>query len=435
MKKIYVVTLMLLVSVMAMGQQMLPASMIKVYGAVKMTNKVIPPPANNHFKIDREKGNDRWYNYGEAMDVLLSGIGELSANYLFPDSTMLVNYSGGIVAGTWIHKLGDVFNPAAANFNDAGYFGGELQLNKNSTYTLDSIQILGFYLRGVNTPSATDTLLVEVAANAPATYTYTLDPDICNNLNTDTVKWYTIPYTQSSNSFAVNPHSHFKIPLNAAVANDTLSNGMNLFSIAVNLPVGANQVVFTSVSFIPGYTWTPNADSMSQHNSFRFISMNENPSGFPMYTDNDWNASYIIEDDVRYNTGGLSWNGKYIPSWAYMWGTTNTYGYVHHSIYYKCTGLTNFGSVSVEEHSAEGIALGNAFPNPVNVGTELSIPVNSNEPSVLIVSDIFGKEIATYSQINSNMVSISTSELSAGVYLYTLVSGENATTKRFVVVE
>lgn len=389
-----------------------------------------------HESPSTQKGVSRWYNYGETMDLVLGGLGTYAANYLFPDSTMQVVYTGGVVGGTWIHKIGDVLDPTVYFFNDPTTYSGELNLIKESTYTLDSIEFYGFYMRGVQSPSVVDTLLVEVKVNSfPGSFTY-FGPtsQVSINLGVDTVMFVDLLYDQATNSFGYTTDYSFKILLTEALANDTLDNGINVIGVAPDLTITANMHFYVSYSFIPGYPWLPNEDSMVNNNRLRFLSLNENPGNFPVYSKHDWNVSYILPQDVRYNVAG-GWNGSYIPSFAYMGGTTNTYSYTHHAIYYKCTGVSDFGIVSVPEYETEA-ALADAYPNPVTANSSMLIHVNVNDDNAsLIITDILGQEVMKYNKISDGKVVVNTSGLNAGIYFYTLVSGKNTTTKKFTIVK
>ena len=429
MKKVYLLFLAIMIAGSLMGQNVLTFPSGKLLDQKTIT-KIKP-----HQSSSAVKDNSRWYNYGDAIDLLLNGTGEYASNYLFPDSTMQVVYIGGVLGGTWIHKLAEVFDPTVMAFNDVTYYPGELSLKKTSSYTLDSIEFYCLYLRGHKSPTSVDTLIIDVAVkNFPTASSISYfgpTSTISINLGTDTTKFIRLAYNQATNSFDVNPHSTYKIPLTVASANDTLPNGLNVFGVAPNLTINSNQHFYVSVSFKPGYVWVPNADSMIAYNRCRFLSIDENLDNFPVYTKGDWNVSYILPQDVRYNTAS-SWNGYYIPSFAYMGGTTNTYSYTHHAIYYKCTGVSDFGFVSVNENENVNDLLGNAFPNPINGNNDLIIPVNTEDATV-IISDVFGKEVFRLNKIINGKISVNTTSLSAGLYFYTLQSGKNSVTKKFTV--
>jgi hypothetical protein len=435
MKKIYVLALTILFIGAAMGQSSMTFPKGKVLDQKQISKIKL---GQNH---SNSKSTERWYNYGEAMDLILGGTAAYAGNMLFPDSTISVVYTGGVLKGPWIHKLADVFDPTVIMFNDATIYPGEMAIGKRSTYTLDSIQVDCFYLRGYKTPTAVDTLIFDVAIidapTATSGYVYfDSTSQVSINLHTKKTKFVDVLYNQPTNSFNMNPHTTYKVPLTAITAADTLANGLNLISCVPNLTIDSFKIVVVSVAFKPGYTWTF-MDSLNSYNRFRFLSLNEGPGVFPTYTVNDWNVSYIIPQDVRYNTAG-NWNGEYIPSFAYLGQTngTNDYDYLHHSIYYKCTGLTNVFTTSIQENNADGNMLGNAYPNPVNGNFDLIIPVTTNDANAsIVISNVVGQVVMNINTINNGQVHVNTSALINGLYFYTLNSGKNTTTKRFTVIK
>jgi hypothetical protein len=432
MKKIYVLALMLMFVGTVIGQNSL------TYPSGKVLDQNQISKIKLHQSNSTVKASERWYSYSEAMDMLNGGLSEWNGNMLFPDSTIGVNYSTGI-GGTWIHKLADVLDPTSIIFNDNSFFPGEMAINRNSTYTFDSIEMYCFYVRGYKAAGITDTMIFDVAViNNPSVsggFSY-FGPTsaVSINLQTDTTKFYDIAYTQSTNSFGENPHTTYKVLLDDVLSNDTLPNGLNVIKCAPNVSVPASKILAISVSFKPGYTWTF-MDSLTSYNWLRFESLNEGPGAFPAYTKGDWNCSYILPQDVRYNTAG-GWNGSYIPSFAYLGGTSNTYDYLHHVIYYKLTGVSDYGTVSVQENNAAENILGNAYPNPVNGNSEIIIPVNTHDANAtLVISNVVGQQIMTINTIQNGQVVLNTSELNAGLYFYTLNTGKNTTTKKFTVIK
>lgn len=429
MKKIYLSILSLVFVMAAVAQNTVN------FPSNKVLNSNISKHVIKHNPSQAKSTNSRWYCYGETMDMVVGDVGELNANILFPDSTIRVQYSDGL-GGAWIHKLGEVFDPSCNYFNDPAYHNEELSLPKTSSYTLDSLEFLCFYMRGTKYPTAVDTMLIEISVNSfPGGFSY-FGPTsaVSVNLGTDSTKFVDVLYKQSNNTFDYTNKVQFKVPLDAAFANDTLENGLNVIDIAPNITIPAGKHFYASYSFIPGYAWIPNVDSAAKVNTLRFISYDENPGLFPVYTKRDWNVSYILPQDVRYNAAG-GWNGSYIPSFAYMGGTSNTYSYVHHYIYYKCTGVSNYGYVGVNEINAEN-PLQNAYPNPAFKGETVTIPFTSVDKNAVIeITDLLGNSIMTLSNLENNKVTFSTSDMSTGMYYFTLKSGTQSYTKKFSVVK
>lgn len=382
--------------------------------------------------------NERWYNYGSAVDNFLSGIAEFSYNNLFPDTSILVDYGTSGFSGPWIHKLGDILDVTVPMYNspviDAN--AGELKLDVTSTYILDSVEIWGLYYRGTKSPTSVDTILINIALKERGQSVYRFGGTLATNLGTDTVffpaKFYDQPRNAMKDS-AVTSFMTIKVPMTAASENDTLENGVNFVKVPVNLSIPANKLVYLSYEFIPGYSWVANYDTLTSFNRWRFLSFDENPDQFPTYTKRDYNVSEILPQDVRINDAG-SWNGWYIPSFAYMGGATNTYSYTHHCVFYKIHGVTNFGWVNINDQVSANDLLGNAYPNPVSQGTQLVIPVKANN-ATLTISDVIGKQIMSIGA--SNMVDgnaiINTASLTPGLYFYTLSVDNVKVSKKFVV--
>ena len=81
-------------------------------------------------------------------------------------------------------------------------------------------------------------------------------------------------------------------------------------------------------------------------------------------------------------------------------------------------------------------ALGQNFPNPFNSQTTFSFTIPTAERVTLKVYDIMGREVATIldgnMQPNSYAVNWSATNLSTGVYMYTLQAGSFTKTKKLL---
>jgi hypothetical protein len=276
----------------------------------------------------------RWYNYGETMELYHGVQSPWYGNFLFPDSTILVNYTSGY-GSPWIHKLGDVLDVTSVMFNDATLHPNALTIDATTKYRLDSIHFHCMYDRNIANTSIVDTLLFEISVNDNLLPSYFAPGILSPNFTTDTVYMRRIPYTYLTNGLNLPNKKVIKVPLTAQTYADSLSNGIHIIKVGTDsVPVvNPGKSVVVSVMFIPGYTWVANTDIIDNKNSLLFVARKEKDNFFPHYTKRDFNVSYIIPSDVRYNYAG-SWNANYIPSFAYM-GTTPTYNYEHHMIYYK----------------------------------------------------------------------------------------------------
>ncbi|MBK7184276.1 MAG: hypothetical protein IPH89_15965, partial [Bacteroidetes bacterium] len=75
-----------------------------------------------------------WFNYGEDIwEIADAEGGDVSyfRNFLFPDSTVLVEFSDGL-GSPWKHSLGQVFDPVSPLFSVLSP-----EVNQFTPYTLD----------------------------------------------------------------------------------------------------------------------------------------------------------------------------------------------------------------------------------------------------------------------------------------------------------
>ncbi|MBU0486800.1 MAG: T9SS type A sorting domain-containing protein [Bacteroidetes bacterium] len=383
--------------------------------------------------------NERWYNYGFTMyDVLAKPDIYWQLNYLFPDSTILADF-GGTFAPPWIHNIGDVLDVSSDMFNEASLYPGQLKLTSASTFSVDSIEIWFLYMR--NLPdSIVDTLVVSVAAHASFSgLSGFIGSAINTNLGADSVLFFDLGYSSATNSLSQSGKITFKLPLTVA---DTATNeyGVNRVVFAptgLGTLAGSKNIAVT-YSFVPGYSWVPNVDTVTSMNEFDFLSFDEDDAGLPFYSKWDFNVSYIIPYDVRYDAAG-SWNGSYVPSFAYM-GTSSHYSYVHHAIFYKLTGISNYEIMSIEETEVNSnVVLGNAYPNPATSTSEVIIPVNVRADAGVATLNIFnsiGQRVSSeVLNLNSGMnrIPVNTSNLNNGIYFYSLENNGGNATRSFVI--
>ncbi|MDD3876184.1 MAG: T9SS type A sorting domain-containing protein [Bacteroidales bacterium] len=315
---------------------------IETYNNVKVYSEVQPDDTGTVIKQEQSAKADftRWYNYGETMQLFHGLTSVVNSDYLFSDTTIL-----GITgyAGVKIHNLGDVLDVSSPMFNNNTLYPNALKLDALSRYYLDSLAFHCVYQRGITDTTIVDTLIFELSVNAGlGTVYFAPATPVPVNLGTDTVYIKNLPYTYQSNTLNIANKQVYKIPLTYQdyIAAQPTGNLIVQFA-TTNLPeVQPGRFVVSTVSFKPGYTWIPFQDNITAKNSIMFKTRKQLQNQFPHYIKRDFNVSYTIPTDVRYNFAG-SWNGLFIPSYAYMGGTTSTYPYEHHLIYYKIRSRFN----------------------------------------------------------------------------------------------
>ena len=79
------------------------------------------------------------------------------------------------------------------------------------------------------------------------------------------------------------------------------------------------------------------------------------------------------------------------------------------------------------------------YPNPFNPSTKIDYVVSSGEKVSLKVYDLLGREVATlvdeYKQAGNYTVTFNAENLTSGVYIYRLVSGENNAMNRMLLIK
>ena len=83
--------------------------------------------------------------------------------------------------------------------------------------------------------------------------------------------------------------------------------------------------------------------------------------------------------------------------------------------------------------------LGNNYPNPFNPTTKIDYTIPENTFVSLRIFDITGREVTTlvnsYQQSGLHSVTYNASNISSGLYLYTLNTGNYSETKRMVLIK
>jgi hypothetical protein len=383
------------------------------------------------FRADRKASNkavqSRWYGYGFELDNQLGNIATASANNVWPDTSILVNYGSSGYSGPWIHSLGEAVNPMSSIFQSAT----EMNINQYMPYTIDSVGFYCFYYRESATANAVDTLMFEFLEDGDGNYYWEQgqSPWVMTDYGTDTL-WFKGIKHASLVHYSDDPaYTVYKFPLTAGMENDTLSNGINYFKFPINLPITAGNTFIASVRFLPGFTWTANIDTIANVNHLRFISYEENGDAggagtLPSFTKFDWNTSYILH----------SWmwdpaSTVYAPAYAF----TAPFGYEHHWIEFLLTA----DPTGMEEAMNNTLSVGQNQPNPFNGTTTINYNLTQRSDVNLTVYNVAGAKVMEMNQgtmnAGSHQISLSSDNLKSGVYYYTVTANGHQVTKKMIV--
>jgi hypothetical protein len=353
-----------------------------------------------------------WFNYGEDIwEIADAEGGDVSyfRNFLFPDSTVLVEFSDGL-GSPWKHSLGQVFDPVSPLFSVLSP-----EVNQFTPYTLDSIGFFYRYYRFQD--SAPDTLIIQVYENDKIGFQP--DPGWTSGASYATVEY------DYETRIGNNPSHQYTYLL---TNDDTISATQGYLTFPVNISVAAGEKVAATITYIPGNPFNT-GDTLDvyvepaptvQRNAFVVYEYRDNDFNLEAgYYNNQLNAS----TDVRYNINANGWNGSYIP------GTAWNAGFYHLDMGF----LITFNPSGISENLNRSV---NIFPNPADESITLNISENENEKVSVSIVDVAGREVYSINELylstdNKNII-IDTDELTQGVY-FCRVSGQTfSETLRFV---
>ena len=390
-------------------------------------------------------GDTRWYNYVEHLAAIDPQVGQNSSlPYMWFRPDMFGIYPGpsGFEADTiQMASYAMTFDPidhTQQNFNDPFGYGNVIRVTPGNAYSLDSVTVWGIYGRNPNKPNIVDTLRLAF---------------VSGNGGTSNLPAYTLVSGVKVRGIYFDPGQHiaWKNPTNpgapdviirdvylsAASVNDTASNGLINFSVAVGMNVPPNNMVGVTVTFISGETYTPYSDtayldSLNPNAPFKYGMFRpwffEPVAGqFQPYDSTDLD---INMGNIRIlPTNGDGWDSLYVVSHAFSdpaFATEVPY------IDFKIICPNCYVNVP---HISSGISQVYAYPNPAN--TEVYIPFTLSNPTdvKISLSNTVGQVLAgeNFRNVTSGKATFPTANLTAGVYFYTVEANGERNTGRIVV--
>ncbi len=285
-----------------------------------VTSQNLPSPINAERIIIPTQAQTKSYSQSNWIDYISSygayygsSNNTFNINYIFPDSTIRLDYGTGTPFYSNIVSVAQVFDLNSEIFTTTG-----TSFDLNRSLTIDSIDITGIYERIDN--AVVDTLVVNFTPpslqNLNAQY-YFAGSQMINNYG-DTVFFQNLSYDY--NSLSINGFTRtVKVPLDNNFYADSSNIGFHSAKIQLNEELSSlsNGLFAISLDFIPGYSWSSTDTLAKNKNSWKFLSNELNGQGtYQNYIRTDRNMSYLLTKETRYNING-GWNGSYIPSVAY----------------------------------------------------------------------------------------------------------------------
>lgn len=362
--------------------------------------KKSPPPS-------RFNEVSKWLNYADI--IYNNNNNSYYRNYVFPDSTVMVEYSDGW-GSVWKHSMGEVLDPVAPYW--ALTADPEVPLSQWTVYTVDSVAIPYRYFRFQN--GAPDTVRIQYYVGDKITKQP--NPGWASGASYATVQYDTARLTGGNFTQEVD------YILTEA---DTAALG-KFIQLPVGITATANEKFALTVTYFPGnpYNFGDTIDvyatvvPTNPINAFILFDVYDEDltveSGY-------YNHELTAVSSIRYNYNAQGWNGRYIPGTAWQGGFYNMD--VNFRVTYDADAL---GLNEVENGNV------NMFPNPA---TE-SIYVNTNVTgkSVVTIVNAIGQTVKTFeTNIAANEpIQIETNDLVEGVYMLNIGNGSTTASTRFV---
>lgn len=365
-----------------------------------------------------------------------SAFGNSSFIDFYADTLMRVDFSGQILR-TGFNGVGGMLNPYHFFFDEPVPTG--------QGYRLDTVWIGGIYTR-VQNNTVGDTLRVQVAFG-PSTA-------LGNGPNSG-APWVALRFNATAPApianravvgqiYAGNPAHGFGGSLSAAAVTinhvlgpeDTVSTNPNYPYIPIAIPgglqipadnwVGVNAMFKTGNPYNAGdLYWTNSTTDTAIHNSFRPLAWVESASpAAHVYMLDSTGLSFTLTRVARYGTNPASY-----------WSSPRTdRGYwLDFSVTYAAS------SASVRGIDANVARIGNVYPNPVNAGNSMVLPVQLKRNSRVnySITNYLGQQV-TAEQLGvmsegEHRIDVATSQLNAGIYFLNVQVDGASQAIRFVV--
>lgn len=382
------------------------------------------------------------FNYSFALDSMMGYIGNINTGYIWPDSTIILPDG----SANSIFGIATSLDPKSPVFNGIYKLCSENFSKSSVVYLMSSIGLYCFYDRVPSLSYSVDTLIVQLKFGKNEQYGYfgQTNPWVISEFGTDTLWFNRIAHDSSSLISSRPDYYTFKFPLDSNSVNDTLPNGANYFKLPLNVILPHNYLnpsypfdyESIAITFKPGFSWNPNADSIKNVNRIRFISTEQNGGGVgigstPDYTKGDYNCSFILHKDAYYQTGNYSQffptvipDSLYSPSYAFK----SEFPFENHWIDFEICRVIIGGFD--EEISFNEMKI---FPNPANNIINIQLNSNSGTKFQLKAFDIQGRTVMNTEIDNLNNISIA--KLKKGFYLVVIEDPDGNYYKQKLVVD
>jgi len=343
---------------------------------------------------------------------------------VFPDSTMLWGDASDPTSHIFLHSMAVSMDPASPLFET----NDPLQnFDINTEYTFDSVAV-GYIYQRHTAANIVDTLVMQIQLNSfgwtlqSSQYSWVQSIYGVSEMRIEAVLHKDFTWDANGHPDA-NVIATYKFPLTAGDTTAPTQPSYIQKAIGDHIPAGVK--VKASFTFIPGYTWTANTDSIGMYNQFSFITFGNASKGMhPYYEIGDHNTNAIF----------TTWEFRdssdtYSPAYFYI---ATPLSYQYHDVYMKFTAL----NIGIEENT-NVLEVKQNQPNPFTGSTTVNYTLNNSANVAVVIYNVAGAKVMSINEgtkaAGSHSLRINASDLQAGVYYYTFTADGYTVTKKMIV--
>ena len=424
MKKVYTLIAAMLIVSFSFAQiqpRVFRAEPLKIAGKPELKFK------NNHDSKTAAYGE--WMSYSSAIYAYWAGEpgeDDIAISRVAIDSNGLTHYQDGDVSHGFFFGWGQTFDFTHSVWDDVAS-EGQLSMNYTNNYNIDSVVIIGAYLRGDSVPAgAVDTLIVAVNTT----------PNDLQGLvfgNIPVIDYYKVSY--DANTHMTVGATLYKIPLTADDVAETTETGVypSEYIVPINLNGITSKVVNITYSFKRCYT-VPMDDDIDNHSAFYAWLIKDPRSNYYPFDNNgnfiaptediynNHNHGTIISDDNVNHT--CSEGQEFFRDYLYpsqLWNPQTHYPYLLAKI--SCDNCEIVNVPEIEKTNPT------VYPNPAT--NNFTINLGNDEKANIQLFNIVGQQV--YSETITSSAQVNVSNLNSGVYMLKISQNGKVYTTKVIV--
>ena len=336
-----------------------------------------------------------------------------SGNYLQIDSLGLAQF-GDEYSHPWFFSVSQIYDFTSSFWTDASV-EGELSLTETESFDIDSISISGFYFRGDRYPANTkDTLVVGVRTDLIESevpvYSFSAYENTC---------FYYLPY-DAANGVAEGAQI-FKFPIDESYisepADEEGSFYLSSFDFPLNLTNVTGKAWHISYTFKRGYDIAMN-DTLDYYSQAEFFTWKSPDPNYSISANNPEICANLSHGQFNnaFTNGVVDY---YYPDFAY----SSPFHYPRMFVKVACNDCKY---VAVEEMEKENLTV---YPNPAH--NYFKVELAGDSKANIQLFNLVGQQV--YSETASNVATINTSNLKAGIYMLKVSQDGKVYTSKVVV--